>query len=85
MAINQDTLNELLGRFVTDLGATVHAGNVVIGDRLGLYSGLSEIGPADAAALALRTGTNERYVREWLPARQPADTSAPTRTRRRSG
>ena len=66
MAINQDTLNELLGRFVTDLGATVHAGNVVIGDRLGLYSGLSEIGPADAAALALRTGTNERYVREWL-------------------
>jgi SAM-dependent methyltransferase len=37
-----------------------------LGDRLGLYRALAESGPAAPAALADRTGTNERYVREWL-------------------
>ena len=36
--MNEDKLNEFLGKFVTDLGATVAAGNVVIGHRLGLYA-----------------------------------------------
>ena len=31
-------LEELLGRFVNDLGAAFHAVNAVIGDRLGLYA-----------------------------------------------
>ncbi len=66
MPVDEDQLNDLIGRFITDFGATVHAGNVVIGDRLGLYRALSEIGPADAAALAHHTGTSERYLREWL-------------------
>jgi SAM-dependent methyltransferase len=66
MPVDEDQLNDLIGRFITDLGATVHAGNVVIGDRLGLYRALSKIGPADAAALAHHTGTSERYLREWL-------------------
>jgi hypothetical protein len=66
MPVDEDQLNDLIGRFITDLGATVHAGNVVIGDRLGLYRALSEIGPADAAALAHQTGTSERCLREWL-------------------
>jgi SAM-dependent methyltransferase len=65
--IDQDKLNELLGRFVGDLGATVSAGNVVIGDRLGLYRALAEAGPFTAAELAAYTGVAERYVREWLP------------------
>ena len=37
MAIDQDKLNDLLGKFVADFGATFHAGMVVIGDKLGLY------------------------------------------------
>lgn len=37
-----------------------------IGDRLGLYRALAEQGPATSAELAARTGTHERYVREWL-------------------
>ncbi len=65
MAINEDKLNEFLGRFVTDLGATVAAGNVVIGHQLGLYKVLAT-GPATAEGLAERTGTNPRYVAEWL-------------------
>ena len=43
MAIDQDKLGELLGRFVGDLGATIAAGNVVVGHRLGLYRGLAEV------------------------------------------
>ena len=65
MAINEDKLNEFLGRFVTDLGATVAAGNVVIGHQLGLYKALAA-GPASAEELAERTHTNPRYVAEWL-------------------
>lgn len=66
MAINEDKLNQLLGQFVGDLGATLHAGMVVIGESLGLYKALAEGGALTAAELAERTGTNERYVREWL-------------------
>jgi SAM-dependent methyltransferase len=67
MAIDQDRLNEFLGQFVADLGATFHAANVVIGDKLGLYKELAASGPCSSAELADRTGTAERYVREWLP------------------
>jgi transcriptional regulator with XRE-family HTH domain len=65
MTIDQDKLGELLGRFVGDLGATIAAGNVVVGHRLGLYRSLAE-GPATAEELARRTGTDPRYVAEWL-------------------
>jgi SAM-dependent methyltransferase len=39
---------------------------VYLGDRLGLYRALTESGPVSPRALAARTGTDERYVREWL-------------------
>jgi 2-polyprenyl-3-methyl-5-hydroxy-6-metoxy-1,4-benzoquinol methylase len=39
---------------------------VYLGERLGLYSALAEGGPTTSADLAARTGTNERYAREWL-------------------
>jgi ubiquinone/menaquinone biosynthesis C-methylase UbiE len=56
---------EFLHQFVTDLGATVAAGNVVIGDRLGLYRALADRRQRPAE-LAARTGTAPRYVEEWL-------------------
>ena len=65
MAVDTDRLNAFLGRFVSDLGATVAAGGVVVGHRLGLYRALAD-GPADAEELAGRTGTHPRYVAEWL-------------------
>ena len=65
MAIDTDKLQEFLGRFVADLGATVAAGNVVIGHRLGLYQALAA-GPARAEELAARTETSARYIVEWL-------------------
>ncbi len=65
MAIDNDKLHEFLGKFVTDLGATVAAGGVVIGHNLGLYRALAGE-PATAEELADRTHTNPRYVGEWL-------------------
>lgn len=66
MAIDNDKLNEFLGRFVNDLGASAHTGMVVIGEKLGLYKALAADGPMTHAELAKKTKTDERYVREWL-------------------
>ena len=63
--IDTDRLNDFIGRFVGDLGAAFHAGMVVIGEDLGLYKALAG-GPQTAQELAARTGTDARYVREWL-------------------
>jgi 2-polyprenyl-3-methyl-5-hydroxy-6-metoxy-1,4-benzoquinol methylase len=69
MAINEEKLNQLLGSGITDFGAAFHAGLVVIGESLGLYKALAKAeDPLTPAELAQRTGTNERYVREWLSA-----------------
>ena len=65
MAIDMDKLNAFVGRFVGDLGATVHAGMVVIGEKLGLYKALA-VEPMTSAELSAKTATDERYVREWL-------------------
>jgi SAM-dependent methyltransferase len=65
--IDEEQVAELLGRFVNDLGATISAGNVLIGDKLGLYQTLAEAGPLTPSELAAYTSTAERYVREWLP------------------
>lgn len=66
MAIDPDKLNEFLGRGVIDFGAVFHAAAVLIGDKLGLYKKLAELGPMNSNDLAKATGTAERYVREWL-------------------
>ncbi len=63
--LDMNKLNAFIGQFVTDLGASVHAGMVVIGEKLGLYKALAE-GAMTPAELAVKTGTDERYVREWL-------------------
>jgi len=63
--IDMDTLMAFVGQVVGDLGATIGAGNVLIGERLGLYRALAK-GRSDARALAAATGTDERYVDEWL-------------------
>ena len=63
--LDMDKLNAFIGQFVTDLGAAVHAGMVVIGEKLGLYKALGH-GPMSSAELAAKTQTDERYLREWL-------------------
>ena len=71
MAVDMDKLNAFMGRFVGDLGAALHAGTVVLGDRLGLYKALAD-GPMTSAELARKAECDERYVREWLAAQAAA-------------
>ena len=68
-AFDPAKFDTFLNRFVGDLGATVNAGLVVLGARLGLYKALADAAePLSAAELAARTKTTERYVREWASA-----------------
>jgi len=66
MAVDEGKLNELLGRFVTDLGGSYQAVSAVIGDRLGLYRALLSVMPATPTEVAAAAGIGERYAREWL-------------------
>ncbi len=64
-AVDPKRLEQFMHRSVADLGAAASAALVLIGDRLGLYRELARE-PANPLELSRRTGTNERYVREWL-------------------
>ncbi len=66
--VNADKLMQFVFRAVDEVGATLNAALVVMGDKLGLYRGLAEAGALSPEGLAERTGTAERYVREWLNA-----------------
>jgi SAM-dependent methyltransferase len=66
--LDPDKLNEFVFRAVEEVGATLNAALVVMGDKLGLYRALAGAGPLTPSELAERTGTAERYVREWLNA-----------------
>jgi SAM-dependent methyltransferase len=59
-------VQELLDRFVGDLGAALAWANALIGDRLGLYRALADGGPQTPRELAEHTGTEERHIHEWL-------------------
>jgi SAM-dependent methyltransferase len=66
--IDTDKLMGFVFRAVGEVGATLNTALVVMGERLGLYRALAGAGPVTPAELAERTGTSERYVREWLNA-----------------
>ena len=74
MAIDQavevdgDKLMQFVFNAVGEVGATLNAALVVMGDKLGLYRALAGAGALSPAELAERTGSAERYVREWLNA-----------------
>ncbi|MFN8164145.1 MAG: class I SAM-dependent methyltransferase [Solirubrobacterales bacterium] len=66
--IDADKLNQFVFRAVEEVGATLNAALVVMGDKLGLYRALAEVGSMTPVELARRSGASERYVREWLNA-----------------
>ena len=67
-SIDQEKLNQFLERAVGDMGAAMHATLIAVGDKLGLYKAMAGAGPITPQELASKTGTAERYVREWLNA-----------------
>jgi hypothetical protein len=85
--VHADRLEQFVFRAVDEVGATLNAALVVMGDKLGLYRGLAGAGALTAAELAQETGVSERYVREWLNAQAAGGyveyeaTRGPTRLR----
>lgn len=71
MVVDEARLNEFVGKMIGDMGGAISGALMLVGDRLGLYKAL-EAGPQSSAELAARTGTAERYVREWLAANAAA-------------
>ena len=68
VALDPAKLEAFVFRAVDEIGATLNAALVVMGDKLGLYRAMAGAGPLDPADLARRAGVAERYVREWLNA-----------------
>ncbi|MFD3406605.1 class I SAM-dependent methyltransferase [Kribbella sp. NPDC058693] len=83
-----DRTNALVERIFRNAGAALELYSIYLGERLGLYRALADQGPATSVELAERTGTNERYIREWLEHHAASDlldvddvTAAPTERR----
>jgi 2-polyprenyl-3-methyl-5-hydroxy-6-metoxy-1,4-benzoquinol methylase len=66
--IDMSKLEQFIGKVVGDIGATMNATLVVLGDRLGYWRAMSNGEPVTPVELAKRTETTERYCREWLNA-----------------
>jgi 2-polyprenyl-3-methyl-5-hydroxy-6-metoxy-1,4-benzoquinol methylase len=69
---DQHKLNSFVDRMIGDLGAIATGPLVLLGDRLGLFRAMRDGDKITARELAERTGTHERYVREWLAAQAAA-------------
>jgi SAM-dependent methyltransferase len=66
MNLDMTKLEPLLGTLVNELGAAANASLVLTGDKLGLWKALGDGKPTTPMELAKKTGTLERYIREWL-------------------
>jgi SAM-dependent methyltransferase len=68
LEVEPEKLEQFVFRAVGEVGATLGAALVVMGDKLGLYRALAGAGGLTPVELARRTAVSERYVREWLNA-----------------
>jgi 2-polyprenyl-3-methyl-5-hydroxy-6-metoxy-1,4-benzoquinol methylase len=68
MDVNEAKLGEFMGRVIGDIGGGMQAALVRIGDKLGLYKAMAAGSPMTPSELAEKTGTDARYVEEWLNA-----------------
>jgi 2-polyprenyl-3-methyl-5-hydroxy-6-metoxy-1,4-benzoquinol methylase len=65
--VDNERLQQFMGKVLSDFGGAASAILVYIGDKLGLYKAMSDFGkPITSEELAKLTGTSERYIREWL-------------------
>jgi SAM-dependent methyltransferase len=65
--IDNEKLQQFMGKVLSDFGGAASAILVYIGDKLGLYKAISDFGkPITSQELANITQTSERYIREWL-------------------
>ena len=65
-SIDEAKLEAFMGQAVTDMGASISAPLLQIGEKLGLYRAMAHAGPLSSQEVAERAGAAERSVREWL-------------------
>ncbi len=68
MKLNEEKLEQFLGKMINEMGAAANGVLILIGDRLGLYKALTNKGAMTSVELARSTSTTERYIREWASA-----------------
>ena len=66
MKVNEQKLNELVEKAVSDLAAGYGGVMVALGHKLSLYKAMAGQGPLSSTEVAKLAGCAERYVREWL-------------------
>ena len=64
--MNEDKLNDFLGKLISDMGAATGIALTYIGDQLGLFRSMADAGPLTPQTLADKTGFNLRLLTEWL-------------------
>jgi 2-polyprenyl-3-methyl-5-hydroxy-6-metoxy-1,4-benzoquinol methylase len=65
--IDNQKLQQFIGKALSDFGGAASSILVYIGDKLGLYKAMYDFAkPITSEELANLTGTHERYIREWL-------------------
>jgi SAM-dependent methyltransferase len=65
MTVSEDKLMAYVHQAVGDFGSILSGALINVGDKLGLFKAMVGSGPVTPADLARKTGTTERYVREW--------------------
>ena len=64
--INEDRLNELIGKVIGDVAGAMSLFMAYLGDQAGVFAALDGAGRLSLGELAAKTGLNEKYLREWL-------------------
>lgn len=67
-ALDSGRLEDFVGKVAADQAAAYNAILVYLGDRLGLWRALADLGTTSIADLAERSGVAPRYIQEWLSA-----------------
>ena len=72
-SIDNKKLEDFVMKSIGDMGSSISALMIMLGDRLGLYKALQQYGSLTSEELAQKTDTSERYIREWLASQAAAD------------
>ncbi len=74
MALDDKKLKRfVMEKMLPETAAAMSVLMAIIGDKVGLFKAMAGAGPITSEALADKTGTSERYVREWLSALAAAE------------
>jgi hypothetical protein len=71
--IDEGRVEAFVYRILDEIGAAMNVPLTVIGFRLGLYKAMADGEPVTPHELAEKTGTHERYIREWLAGQAAGD------------